>query len=193
MKKWILLALCIISATASANDADCKKIRDSAKRLACFDQRELNSTTADKDEKFLDAANKVLRALKRMGSRTSAGISYRDYSPALADVIYEIDEFQSSAYATANVQFADAILEAKRDYEMAGTVWSFKFQECLGCSRGFVSYEVGKALQERYRQHYPSLDQFKTDFGYFVDGVIPIIFSAASDQTERASTILKNK
>lgn len=197
----------VYAAESGANETSmreqqrCSKLLDPNKRLSCFDRigtkdnkEPMPNNTQNDQEAFLKSAKGILRALKRMEAKTSAGISYRDYSQALADVIFETSEFVDGDYGGFNKEFTAEILEAKNDYERAGAIWDIKFKGDITCYKPPCNFSFF-ATDGKWLEWYPELKSAYIklgDFvaGYSIDQSVSIVFSAASKRIARAAEIL---
>lgn len=76
---------------------------------------------------FGASADEALTALKKLRSRCEVGISYRDYSGAIADANYEVKEYLGSSQAKQYPEVAKYINGALLDYVYAVALWHSKF------------------------------------------------------------------
>ena len=72
---------------------------------------------------FGQSAKDALRSLQKLQARVEAGISLRDYSPALGDALFKVKLFLESPEAKKKPELVEAINRAMEHYRMAGTVW----------------------------------------------------------------------
>ena len=70
------------------------------------------------------SAKDAVRALQRLQARVEAGISYRDYAPALGDALFEVKLFLRSPEAKTKPALAAAISKAMEYYQTAGEMWT---------------------------------------------------------------------
>lgn len=165
---------------------------NSAKKTKADKESIPRSTQKDR-EAFLKSAKTVLSALKKLDAKTSAGISYQDYSPALADVIYETSEFVEGDYGKFNEEFSAEILEAKEDYERAGAIWDVKFKGDITCYKPPCNFTFFALRFPDMLDRYPELKTaYHKEFGYYIDQSVSIVLSAASKRTANAAGILRN-
>lgn len=75
---------------------------------------------------FSATDDEALTSLKKFRSRCEVGISYAEYSSALADSQYQVKEYLESANAKRNPEFAQYISDALSDYRRAGLLWNIK-------------------------------------------------------------------
>jgi hypothetical protein len=88
------------------------------------------STSAVKEElsgKFGESAKEAVRALKKIEAKIQAGISYKDYAPALGDAQFEVNMFLEGPEAKQKPDLANSVRKALEHYKMAGSVWDYKF------------------------------------------------------------------
>jgi hypothetical protein len=119
------LMLAGVCADASASDAsNCAEIKQSAKRLACFDAQAKQPTPIRVQPEVKTAVGSILKTLRKMDSATSIGINMRDYAALVRDSSADIDEELRSV---PDGDFKDAALQAKQAYIDANTLWSSSF------------------------------------------------------------------
>ena len=119
------LTLAAVCTSASANDAqNCAEIKQSAKRLACFDAQGKQPAPIRVQPEVKAAVSSVLKTLRKMNSDTSIGINMRDYAALVRDSSADIDEGLRSV---PDGGFKAAALQAKQAYIDANTLWSSCF------------------------------------------------------------------
>jgi hypothetical protein len=135
---------------------ECQSIKDTKKRLACFDVASQvilavaaveQSQKSDRDVRFQEqdaknraedegraqanrddgAAKEALAGLKRLDTTVSTGISYRDYPKALSDAKFTVRTFRESPVSARRPLFLSQIEAAIADYENAKALWDMKF------------------------------------------------------------------
>lgn len=128
---------------AQADTNKCLEIKDSEKRLSCFDssaKKTSKSTKSSKlaevdkakqeqkiaEEKALQAASNALKALQKFRYRVETGISYREYIPALGELKYEVLQFASNNSVPSMNEISELMNSSVTAYEYAGMVWRDK-------------------------------------------------------------------
>jgi len=144
----------------------------------------LSSTSAS-----AQSANDALVALKMLETRCETGISYRDYSAALAEAKFPVRLFIESGQAEGQPQVIDALNRAIEHYEFAGRLWNARFTAGNSdryLSGGFIRPKtaLGILLKEKYPE-VPIMEKL-----YPIDLALPHIWAHASSQLRTASEIL---
>lgn len=126
-----------LATSAGATYASCESIKDSKKRLICYDNgvaraselktKEEQQEKAKRMDGYLHEAKTALRSLQKMRSRIETGISYREYFQPLSDIKYEIDQFTSSDAGKALPEVSKNFNAALDHFLFAGEVWRTKF------------------------------------------------------------------
>lgn len=196
--------------TAEPLREDCKVIKQSAKRLACFDKQ--NSTQpksqadklADEEEArvkaeeekkkveaeaarkdFLVLSKEILRAFRKMEAKTQTGISYRNYPEPLSNLRFELTEFIRSSGGKYNQSFNSALISAMKHFEYAVNAWDF------GISKGGGSRKI--PLQYMSSEYYSEAEKYTENvFGskYIkYDDLLSVIWGAASQEIKNAEKI----
>lgn len=70
-----------------------------------------------------ESAREALRALKKLEARCQAGISYKDYGPALGEAKFEVNLFLESPEAKEKVLLAVKFERCLADHQLARSVW----------------------------------------------------------------------
>jgi hypothetical protein len=76
---------------------------------------------------FSQSAKEALIALKKLEARCEAGISYRDYSPALGEAKFPVNLFLESSEAKENPDLALSIKTTFNHYDIAKMIWEYEF------------------------------------------------------------------
>lgn len=146
-----LIVTAIVLTTAPAygqQTDDCAKLKNSSKRLACFDtkaksmaakaeeekkQREAEEELRKKNEAeqqqrkerddFLAAARPSLLALQKLRARVGVGVSFRDYFSPLSDANFELENFLRSPRTAYEPEFQRSVSRAFMHYSAAGEQW----------------------------------------------------------------------
>jgi hypothetical protein len=177
-----------ISYSDTINDLqNCKKIKESQKRLACFDlastvaiavdesiKENLKKSQADKasvenlkksqaDASLKQSMLEVLQAMRKMSSRVETGISYKDYSAPLSDLVFALESLLKNPAADKVAQFTNAATDTINHYKNARGFWErqIKFGDSNNIySRAFVpSFGV-----KQYIADYPSLKEVQATY-----------------------------
>jgi hypothetical protein len=162
MKSTCRLTAALLLAVASSTNASdqnpyerCPPIKDSGKRLQCFDaafkqasiasqQAEAEKVTRAKEDfakaeaargdkatkergDAVAAAKEALKGLKKLQVRVETGVSFKDYPTILSDARFEVRQFNDSTAAKQLPEVASAINSAIRHYERAKELWNYKF------------------------------------------------------------------
>ena len=195
---------------------NCTDIKDIKKRLTCYDVtapvviavdkalkdkreaqdkakgeetllREKESVSREK-ERDQQVALAALSALRKMRSQVEAGLSFRTYPQALADVKFGVSNYLESPAAKKNPGLAREFSEALSHYENAGLFWNAVFSdESTSRNRSFVkSYDLPSGMTSRY----PGFSQHDTEYGIFVPGGLSVIWASAAEATGRADKLI---
>lgn len=142
-----------------------------------------------------ESAKETLRGLKKLEARCEAGISYRDYGPALGEAKFEVNLFLESPEAKKNPELAKAISNAVNHYEAARSVWSNKFGGKYAELEFTPSSPMGRIVLETY----PGLNKDVSQGGalhtiqgqtyILIDQAISIIWGEASKELKKATEI----
>lgn len=71
------------------------------------------------------SVKEAVRALQKLQARTEAGISRRDYAPALGDTRFEVNQFLQSSEAKVNPKLTASIIKTLNYYQMAADAWKY--------------------------------------------------------------------
>lgn len=136
--------------------------------------------------------------MKKLQARCQAGISYKDYSPALGDTLFEVNLFLESPEAKSKPELAKSIATVLRHYQMAGEVWQLRFSG----NNGLIFYEEGKdkEIGDLILQAYPKAIEFKKTFPVRWEGrirnyidvgdVVNLAWKEASEELKKAVSML---
>jgi hypothetical protein len=134
----------------------------------------------------LPLTKKALESLKKLKASTQAGISYVNYGPMYADVVYTVDNFLNSSEAgNVPVTIKQNIIEAREEYGLANDLWNYKFsgegvKDFIPDSD--LNLILGSSVSKYKfdnRFHFP-------DLGWSIDHCISAIWSHASECVEKA-------
>ena len=141
------------------------------------------------------SAKEAIRALKKLEARCEAGISYKDYGPALGDAKFEVNLFLESAEARNKAKLAEAIEAVIGHYEFAATVWRRKVSDRFG---NFIA--INSELGQTVLKLYPSankdyreggaLSQLMQKPAIWVDALLSVIWGEATKDLKRATALL---
>jgi len=154
---------------------------------------------------FAQSAKDAVRALKKLEARCQAGISYKDYSPALGDAKFEVNMFMGTHEAKQKPELASSIQKAMQHYETAAFVWKLKF-----VGRG-VNETLALDDYNRYGHTligaYPKMNKptreggslitiegwqtIPTETKIFISSALSIIWAYASDEIAKTDTLIK--
>ncbi len=142
---------------------------------------------------FAQSGKEALFGLKKLQARCQAGISYRDYSNAVADAKFPANLFMESADAKKSPELTDSMKVVMRHYEYAGKLWTSKIsaksilsdKDQWMLSEGLItsSSSLGREVKELYPQAKGSGED------YLVDYLLPIIWNEASKELENATKL----
>lgn len=176
---------------------DCSRIKSASARLACFDaqkgyqdtQQPPAKSTNQALESFQNNAAQALAPLQKLGSSVAIGISFRDYSPAVAEIDFQVTKFLKSTSAEYSGEFSDAITNAHLAYFRAGTNWTLAVRFAGKLIKDEIIIDPGLV------DLYPDLSPY-TRIGYGgntyanYNKVLSVLWSAARAETAKAERIL---
>lgn len=144
----------------------------------------LGATTAS-----AQSAREAVMGLKQLEARCQTGISYRDYSGALADAKFPVNVYVESDEASNHSEFVASLNSAMQHYEFANRLWNAKFtaeERDIYLSGGFFSEKSSWAalIKENYPA-VPLIEKF-----YPLDAALPVIWGEASAEIKNASKLL---
>jgi hypothetical protein len=139
---------------------------------------------------YAQSAKEAVFGLKKLQARCQAGIAYRDYSNALADAKFPVNLYMESSDAKKNPELTDSINKVMGHYEYAGTLWNSKMLG-LTIDEKYGFFTVDSKRGREISSLYPQASQALTDKkdSYFLDGLLPIIWGAASQELENATKL----
>lgn len=130
------------------------------------------------------AARDALKSIRRLQTKVQTGISYRDYSPALADAKLEVSMFVESSSGKKFPEFASLLSRAISHYEVANTLWKIKF---TGRYPWLTDKEAIKSLMAMY----PEIAASKEERVHIVETMMRI-WGAASKDIDQATKLLSS-
>ena len=140
---------------------------------------------------FGQSAKDAIRALKKLEARVEAGISYKDYAPALGDAKFEVNLFLESPEAKEMPRLSEAVKKTMGHYLTANTVWQYKF---IGNG---VTHSLPKASALEIAKAYPATRRYITSSRYAqsdgkldIDTAISAIWKEASEELKKATNLL---
>ena len=173
---------------------DCSLIKNASARLACFDAQKSPQVAARNSSEvaggeFQTSARGALTPLQKLGTRVNVGISYRDYSPALAEADFEINKFLKSQYAETNGEYSDSITNAYLAYSDAGLLW----RRAVQLAGKLLNDEL--IISPEYINKYPELASYSRkgwENNLFINynKALNVMWSKATMETARAEKIL---
>lgn len=143
---------------------------------------------------FAQSGKEALFGLKKLQARCESGISYRDYSNAVADAKFPVNLFMESAEAKKFPELADSMKEVLKHYEYAGYLWNRKMSvrpesaadlEGNMLRGGFivVNSSLGKELHNLYPETKVISDTYPLDLA------LPNIWGKATQELGRATEL----
>jgi hypothetical protein len=140
---------------------------------------------------FAQSAKEAVMALKKLEARVQAGISYRDYGPALGEAKFPINLFMESADAKNHPELTEAFNKTMKHYEYAGSLWNLKVSN-IPIPFFVVESDIGKEVKNKYPQapsKMPGHSKFDKET-YYVSELLPFIWAEASNELKQASSLL---
>lgn len=143
------------------------------------------------------SAKEAIRALKKLEAKCEAGISYKDYGPALGDAKFEVNLFLESAEAKNKPKLGEAIEAVMAHYEFAATVWRRKVSDRFGNVIA-INSELGQTVLKLYpsaNKDYReggALSQFMQKPAIWVDALLSVIWGEATKDLKRATALLSS-
>jgi hypothetical protein len=224
MSVGVIIAITLVLPARADNVLDptsCANIKESVKRLDCYDLQSKKSTkkenrkgsieddkravalrAAQEEERARQEAEKAsvqaeqelakaeaaardaLKSLRRLQAKVQTGISYRDYSPALADAKLDVSLFAESASAKKFPEFANLISQAIKHYDIANGLWKIKFAERYAW---LTDQDATQSLMAMY----PEIARSKqTGVNLHIEESVMMIWRAASKDIEQATKLL---
>lgn len=171
----------------------CAPIKNSVKRLQCYDYVAKNGVQNGENEKAAQQAEQKLakaqisakdtyKSVRKLQTKIETGISYQNYSPALADAKFEVSLFAESSAAKEFPEFTTHLKNAMVYYDTANTVWQIKFDSH---SKFVEDSNTVNALMAIY----PKLERIE-NIGLHIDSSISALWGAASEEIEKATKLL---
>jgi len=109
---------------------------------------------------FAQSGKEALFGLKKLQARCQSGISYRDYSNAVADAKFPVSLFMESADAKKFLDLTNSMKAVMTHYEYAGNLWNQKMSARRDGSKhefylngGFIATD--SALGKEFKNLYP--------------------------------------
>jgi len=133
----------------------------------------------------------AVMGLKKLQARCQSGISYRDYSNAVADAKFPVNVFIESADAKKSPELTESINKAMGHYEYASKLWNLKMSGYdIDMKYGFfkVDSDVGREISKLYAQAAQALT-IKYD-SYFIGDLLPMIWDSASQELGNTTKLL---
>lgn len=213
---FVLVLVCILSVNAFAeiffweDKSGVHMVNDPSKLPSKF-KNKYNKMTAGQPKKEVASALALsaIKALKKLEARTEAGISYKDYPPALGEAKFEVNQYLENDKSDRNPDLKKTIAEAMDLYKFAYEVWEAKFSWEVSPDGsitidmpGMVPYSA--ALATVYFLKFPDLNKDVADGGVLrksenskyhtmrIDVALGRVWEKASKKTADASAILKS-
>lgn len=140
---------------------------------------------------FGQSAKEALLALKKLEVKVETGISYIDYSSALADAKFPVKLFLETSESKNDANLAASFQKIIDGYEFASSVWNVKFN----CTRGvmeFMHSGCNADIFNKVKKEYPSVP-IQTIWGqesFSIDYAVLMIWQNASKEIQVASDLL---
>lgn len=96
---------------------------------------------------YAQSAKEAVMALKRLEARVQAGISYRDYGPALGEAKFPVNMYIESLDAKKTTELSGLIEKTMFHYEQAAFVWKEKI-------KGPYRYLDYNSVDPKYKELY---------------------------------------
>lgn len=143
-----------------------------------------------------ETAKDAVRALKKLEARCQAGISYRDFAPAIGDAKLYVNLYTESEEAKKNPKLVLAITEAMANYQFANSIWSRKFSD--GTIKDFIRSDEPEF--DIFFEAYPDVKKVDTPesvvsetngtMRLHISSAVKHCFSAASKELDKAAKLL---
>ncbi len=144
---------------------------------------------------FAQSAKEAVYALKKLQVQVQTGISYREYSPAVAEAKFPVKLYLESPEAQNTPQLSEALKNAVNHYDFANTVWGYKFS---GQHVHYFIYDSpDKDFFNEIVSNYPDMP-ISQEGGLFgpgrakidIDDAISLMWKKASLEIKNASDLL---
>ena len=140
---------------------------------------------------YADSAKDAYMGLKKLQARCDAGISYRDYSNALADAKFPVNLYLESVEAKKSPELTESISKVMKHYEYAGNVWNMKMKAPSDdmLHQGWIWDK--KPIAREIKDLYPNVTPpsgWLVKY-YSVDLVLSAIWEAASKELENTTKL----
>jgi len=104
---------------------------------------------------YAGASGDAVMAIMKLEARCEAGISHRDFAPAIGEAKFAVNVFLKSKEAADNIKLAESINKVMAHYMAANLVWRIKLPRYSGSAK----VEKG-SIGENFLQQYPEIDNF---------------------------------
>lgn len=157
-----------------------------------------------KKETVPESASNAIKALKKLGARTEAGILYKDYPSALGEAKFEVNQLLEDDKSDSLSNLKKTVQEAMVLYEFAGTIWEVKFNR--EADYGFIFIDssccpYSKVVASAYFSKFPEDKKDAAEGGVLekqlgnkmsISRALSKIWERASQKSSDAATILKS-
>jgi hypothetical protein len=139
-----------------------------------------------------ETANDAVRALKKLEARCQAGISYKDFPPALGDAKFTTNMYLEGSESKKTPELAKLIKNAIGHYKFTYAVWGTKFRLSNNLS-------IDNKLATLFFDTYPGSKKDSKEGGVIVDGnynidrAVNYTMTEASKDIANASKLLENE
>jgi len=133
---------------------------------------------------FAQSDKDAVRALKKLQTKCSVGMSYRDFGNALGDTQFEVDLFLESKAAQNKLSTAEHVKLAMKYYKQALAIWDIKI------TVGKRFYPAGISTVKNLLRLYPetadAIIRERSLELYDFDQAVSIMLAKASDEVKSA-------
>ena len=140
---------------------------------------------------FGQSAKDAVMALKKLEVKVGTGISYIDYSTAVADAKFPVKLFLESSESKSEAELSSSLQKAIEHYEFANSVWHIKFT-CGTTITEYMHAGCNYSIFSKIMRDYPSVIVHST-FGQKsigIDNAIVTIWEKAAQEVQIASDLL---
>jgi hypothetical protein len=141
---------------------------------------------------FGQSAKEAVVAFKKLQNKIETGISYRDYSPAVADAKFPAKLFLESAEAKKEPDLAESLSKIANHYDSAIAVWEYKFSGDRDCPSGWICEPILSNVKKIYPDAPSHIAGYTRKPYMEISEVLLFIWGKASDELKMASNLLQN-
>jgi len=157
---------------------------------------------------YAQSAKDGVRALQRLQARVEAGISLKDYTPALGDTLFEVKLFLNSPEAKTKPELATSLNKAMEFYMAVRDIWNYKVRNTGRHGppqRMIISEKMGtikiaedlfkvcpRLKNEIHKMPTHGYDWEGDGSGLMIEPTMKILWEEAGKELEKAITLLSN-